>query len=474
MSRLKPFDLIGALAPRQAVSDQYADVDDEIGAIAFTAIASLLAKGARAAGFMQSGKGRKLLGKLQESEKQAESRYKLYQAKYERAENKGAKKRWKRRMDRAKARWGTMRIQNKLSQQGITGEGPVLEFRRNLLSQEWDGALSERKAEIEGQVAKMDARLQKLKREADLLQSYKGSASRTVSTAPVTAHIAPVTGRLLASPPRWRKQRDLRGLISGHGGIDFQVQAPPGPAREVRIPFYPESNAQEYHNAPGTGIDQAGDNPVTNLQIPVGEIVSGFVPMVTRALEYGTYRIIGIQTNAIVSSHVSENVTALGVGLTVRNLRIYNGQKLFLTAEEGELDALTFSIFPSGSWYDIGIGGLAGSAYPFELPSTYARRKSRQFSGLRDNAIVSDNAVVRLDAFAFTTAGFAASAQPMNVPFTCNLVAEIIEDKVYGNIVNPSPAARSGATVKVGMREMGMDSDGRDRAHVVSVYRRPR
>ena len=460
---VKP-DLLGALAPRGSASESYASIDGAIGAVAFMAIASLLAKGVRAgAGFMQSDKGRKLLGKLQESEKQAKERYKLYRARYERASNEGSKKRWKRRMDRAKERWDTMRVQNKLAQQGITGEGPVLEFRRNLLAQEWDDAGDDRKKEIEAEIATMDKRLHKLKREADLMQSYKGSAA-----------LASTMGRELSLPPRWRKQRDLRGLISGHGGIDFHVQSPPGPAREVRIPFYPENDNQEYNNpaALGAGIDQAGDNPIVNLQIAGGVINSGFIPMVTRPLEYGTYRIIGIQTNMGLDSYVDENVTLFGVGVTIRNLRLYNGQKLLLTAEDGELDAMTFSILPNMPGENLAIGPF-GTGYPAEVPTSYARRKSRQFSGLRDYPIVSDNAVVRLDAAAFTTpAWIGVAGNNLNVPFTCNLVAEIVEDRVYGNIVNPSPAARAGAVVKVGARELGRDSEGRDRLQVVSAYRR--
>jgi len=194
--------------------------------------------------------------------------------------------------------------------------------------------------------------------------------------------------------------------------------------------------------------------------------------MVTRPLEYGTYRIIGIQTNMGLNNYFNENVNMFGIGVTIRNLRLYNGQKLLLTAEDGELDAMTFSILPTMPGEDLGLGA-PGTGYSAEVPTSYARRKSRQFSGLRDYPVVSDSAVVRVDASAFTTAAWAGViGLNLDIPFTCNLVAEIVEDRVYGNIVNPSPAARAGAVVKVGAKELGLNSEGRDQLQVVSAYRR--
>ena len=53
-------------------------------------------------------------------------------------------------------------------------------------------------------------------------------------------------------------------------------------------------------------------------------------------------------------------------------------------------------------------------------------------------------------------------------PFTCNVVAEMVEDRVYGDVVNPSPAGRSGAGVKVTTKELGLSVEGREQVELVS------
>jgi len=448
-------DLLGALAPRSAQ-------EDRVGAVAVLSLISMLAKGVKSgAGFLKTEKGQRLLGKMREGVKNAESRYKLYESKYEREKNPRSKARWKRRMDRAKGQWEDLRLRDQLAQSGVVSEGSVLEVKRNLLSEEWDAASDERKKAIETQVAKLDKQLHAMKREQDMAASYQGESQ---------ARRQPVMPGSVGSYYKQRRTRSMKGLVSGLGGVDFNVQSPPGPAREVRIPLYPENNANEWNSVPGNGIDQAGDNPIVNLQLGPIVVISGFIPMVTRPLEYGTYRVIGFQTDSTFSGTSNEGIIISGVGITVRNMRLYNGQKLFLTAEDEELDALTFSILPVRPWTSH--APLPGGSYPIEFPLSYARRKNRQFASFRDYPIVSEQAVVRVDvsAFAAAAAGFAF---PFDIPFTCNLVAEILTDKVYGDLVNPSPAARSGALVKVGARELSQSSSGRDQLQIVSSYRRP-
>lgn len=61
-----------------------------------------------------------------------------------------------------------------------------------------------------------------------------------------------------------------------------------------------------------------------------------------------------------------------------------------------------------------------------------------------------------------------ANANDLQIPFTCNIIAEMVSDRVYGDLVNPSPAARAGAQVKAAARELGTNIEGKEVIEVVS------
>jgi len=48
----------------------------------------------------------------------------------------------------------------------------------------------------------------------------------------------------------------------------------------------------------------------------------------------------------------------------------------------------------------------------------------------------------------------------MNIPFSCYVVADLVEDYVFGDPVINSPAARAGANVKLGAKDMGLSPAG--------------
>jgi hypothetical protein len=133
-----------------------------------------------------------LLKKAQYDEKQAKLDYIRAKKKFESAKTPSIKARAKRRMIRAREAFQLMRTQTMLSARGVVGEGPVTEFRRNILFQDWERAAegSEERTDLEAQILKYDERLKRLKQEADMLtrSGYSGhgsSGSFSVSQFPL-------------------------------------------------------------------------------------------------------------------------------------------------------------------------------------------------------------------------------------------------------------------------------------------------
>ena len=48
----------------------------------------------------------------------------------------------------------------------------------------------------------------------------------------------------------------------------------------------------------------------------------------------------------------------------------------------------------------------------------------------------------------------------MNIPFSCYIVADLIEDYVFGDPVVNSPASRAGANIKLGAKDLGLSPAG--------------
>jgi hypothetical protein len=91
---------------------------------------------------------------------------------------------------------------------------------------------------------------------------------------------------------------------------------------------------------------------------------------------------------------------------------------------------------------------------------------------------VSNNVEILLTVHAFINIPIPSppvvAFPPLEIPFTANLIVDILEDKVFGDPRNPSPASRAGATVKVGVRELGLSWEQREQIEVVSPHFVPR
>jgi len=453
----------------------------------FLPLVSFIAKGVDAGlKFIKSPRGKNYLAELGETEKKLRLKIRGYDDKARAESNPEAKARWERRRDRAQARLDVAVLKADLARRGIVGKGSVLEYKRNHVAASWDSADPESQKRIEGQVAKMDAELLKLHAEYEAeQQAAKQDQSRVL-----------VPSRVQGSPARARGGSYARRLDitksrrSGLGGMQFDVMAPPGPGRLVRIPFYVAAAADSWTT---TGIDFVDDDPVARLLVLQGFNNSRPVLMETERFDYGSYRILGLQTNEQQTYRTIADIAGgqapftASVAITISEFSVYNGADLFLPDPVGEMASSTYNVLPSSTmsaFLPVGVVPASPIA-PMETPYNYAARRNRWFAGFRDQPVISGTtrcmmvvrafAQFRANIFPFAPIAGplgvslgAANANDLEIPFTCNIIAEMVEDKVFGDPVNPSPAARAGAQLKLGAREIGTTVEGREIVEVVS------
>ena len=436
---------------------------------------------------------------------------------------KGAKTKFDRRRARARflryrEKWHLSKIrQGLIAEQVATGgpalEGTAREIRRNMLVNEWDTASSVGKVEIEQLIGKYDKSIDRFYRE------WRGSRGEAVdSPAPELASptaLAPAPpapqapqGSKAVAPlgipsasadmPTLHKGPILsakspvetnQALVTGLGGLGFTSTSPNPPGNLARVSFFPVQPSQSYSGS--TGILVPGDDPVLLMTLTASAagdfVLSSDYVVETEIFDYGRYRVLGLQanhqSNFLVKTSAGANRTTAevkGCALTVRSLEVYNGEQLLLPL--GELDVRTFDIFGSRDGGYPGISATSLSAHHQQAPYNYRSRSKGFFVGLRTNPVIGDSAKIRMVVRAFTyvqsndtgtaATGFLAD-DTMEVPVSFNLVADILEDKVFGDPLVPSPASRAGAQVRLGVRELGMTTSGVQQIQMVNPGYKP-
>ncbi len=204
----------------------------------------------------------------------------------------------------------------------------------------------------------------------------------------------------------------------GVGGMEFQVNAPPGLGRLVRLPFYPtEANANTVTSG-GTGVAST-TNPlfIEDLVAAAGFTTGGGAHLLqTPAVSWAVLRIVGFESQ--IRKQTSSYVTQAGPLLLVSDLQIGGGANLF-----------THEDFADAKIYDA------------DQP---------EFCGLRDYPIlkspnvaeVTVQVVTNLDIFGAPTV-----AIQQNLTCACALLCEVLVDDNYGAHI-PGPYARKGALVR--------------------------
>lgn len=265
-----------------------------------------------------------------------------------------------------------------------------------------------------------------------------------------------------------------QALVTGLGGLQFASDGPPGPGRNVRIAMYPGRASDSY--AGSDGIVVPGDDPVLLMRLTATTntnfVASTDYIVRTQTFTYGAYRAMGFQCNpqgnylvTTATGQYRNTSIVVGVGITVRSLQIYNGQEMLLPI--GEIDASTISILDPPDGY-FGISALNLPAYLQAGPYN-PRAADRYYMGLRTNPVLDStgrvDAVVRCFAYVKTSNPIVAptgmlATDRIEVPISFNLIGQMLEDKIFGNPKVPSPAARPGAQVQIGLRDLGRDTEG--------------
>lgn len=300
-------------------------------------------------------------------------------------------------------------------------------------------------------------------------------------------------------PPRVAinpRARANQGLVSGLGGERFVVDSPPGPARLVPISFYPLIPSQSLAGA--NGIVQPGDDPTLLVSISrAGPLAidsyflarSNQYEVVTELFTYGTYRLLGIQCNlddqaptirpaAIATPNRYGSIK--GFGVTVNSIQVYNGEELLLASQTG-VDSSDFNL--RGDLSSVYLPENAPTTVPASANPAYnpglllfhqqadinARSPGRVFVGLRDNPIVEGTAQIRMVVTAYAwMLGRTGSQTATQLPISFTAIGDILEDRVFGDPLNPSASARAGAQVKLKARIEGEEC-GVNRVQVSST-----
>jgi hypothetical protein len=257
----------------------------------------------------------------------------------------------------------------------------------------------------------------------------------------------------------------------------------------VRVAFYPAQASQTFSGA--NGIFEPGDDPVLVMRLtataPTDFVLSSDHVVQTELLDYGKYRMLGLQCNYQGNLVVRQADGTLrttsrvqGSAIGIRSLEIYNGEKLLLPL--GDMDAATINLFGSetGGYDGIAAGSL--TSFKQQAPYNFQARSKAFFMGLRMNPIIEGTGRLRMVVRSFVSVvanpgpadfGFEDAGDYVDIPISFNVIGDMVEDGVMGNPAVPSPASRAGAQVRLALKDLGQDSDGQQRLQLLNPRYRP-
>ena len=157
------------------------------------------------------------------------------------------------------------------------------------------------------------------------------------------------------------------------------------------------------------------------------------------------------------------------VSLSIRELTVYNGDNILVVEDSEAVSAGEFNILNRPETFQFEYEYPAGSAFvptgqPAAPLSKFKRDASYKFIGLRDQPIVDPNTqvFVKVEGFLATLPTY-QGAYPANTPaakvppisMSINLIVDLLEDKIFGDPIVPSPASRPAANIKLGKIDVG-------------------
>jgi hypothetical protein len=261
--------------------------------------------------------------------------------------------------------------------------------------------------------------------------------------------------------------RSAMGL-DGSGGLEFQVQAPGGVGRLVRLPFYPQDGASTGYITGAGDTTASTDVPVIGATItnsyggagPTVAQLSSFI-MKTPQISWALLRIVGFeieihnaQTTApskALDFSIADGAGAavLSAGLTLNESNAVPLPKIIVKDLQVGGGATLFT------HEDFGDGAIYDASQP-------------EFCGLRDYPILKSPNIAQVEIAALgcgSAAGEGATGANVTAPgagsttgvnngfqsivFSANLLCEVLSDDNYGSHI-PGPYARGNAMLRRG------------------------
>lgn len=158
------------------------------------------------------------------------------------------------------------------------------------------------------------------------------------------------------------------------------------------------------------------------------------------------------------------------IALSIRELTVYNGDNILVVEDSEAVSATSFNIlnrpetfqytyeYPSGT-------SITPTGQPAAPLTKFKKEAGYKFIGLRDQPIVDPNSqvFVKVAGFIQNTPTFAGGGYPPDTPLpkippislSINLIVDLLEDKIFGDPIIPSPASRPAANIKLGKRTLG-------------------
>jgi len=156
------------------------------------------------------------------------------------------------------------------------------------------------------------------------------------------------------------------------------------------------------------------------------------------------------------------------IGITIRELTVYNGDNILIVEDSESVGANDFNILdrPETFQYTYGYGGFpcTPQGQPAVTLQNFKNEHDYKFIGFRDQPIVETNSQVFVKVEGFINAILASlAAYPVGpplpkippIPFSMNLVVDMLDDSIFGDPLVPSPASRSAANIKLGKLDLG-------------------
>ena len=158
------------------------------------------------------------------------------------------------------------------------------------------------------------------------------------------------------------------------------------------------------------------------------------------------------------------------IGITIRELTVYNGDNILVVEDSESVGANDFNILDRPETIQIPYGyGVGTGVTPVSQPAAplqhFNNEHDYKFIGFRDQPIVETNSevYVKVEAFINAILTWATPPYPAGVPlpkippipFSMNLVVDMLDDSIFGDPLVPSPASRSAANIKLGKLDLG-------------------